>query len=65
MNNALSIIKEAASQQDTETIKKAIREIGGGHVEDNARMVRAAMFDIIFDREGENAFEALCEELNF
>ena len=65
MKNAINTIKEAASQQDTETIKKAIREIGGGHVEENVRMVRASMLDIIFEREGENAFEALCEEINF
>tara|TARA_R100001163_G_C5050624_1_gene187477 strand:+ start:1062 stop:1274 length:213 start_codon:yes stop_codon:yes gene_type:complete len=63
--DALNIIKEEASKQDTPTIKKAIRAIGGGHVGEYARMARAALLDIIFDREGENAFESLCEEINF
>jgi len=65
MKNANNTIKEAASQQNTETLKKAIRELGGGDVAKDARMIRAAMLDIIFEREGENAFEALCEEINF
>lgn len=56
-------IIEAARKQSTEMVLQCVRTIGGGHVEADHRMVRAALIEVYAERCGEDAADALMTEL--
>jgi len=54
---------KAAMNQDSETLAKAIRMIGGGHVDQEQRMARAAMIEAICRKDGVAAGDAIMDEI--
>lgn len=60
---AIEIIKDAAARLNTEQIERAIRAIGGGNVPADNRLVRAALIEMILDRDGESAADDLMDDL--
>ena len=56
-------MKKAARQRKTSTLKDAVMMIGGGNVSTELRMSRAVMLDVICEREGEEACDAILNVL--
>jgi hypothetical protein len=56
-------LKERIRTQDTDTILDCIMQIGGGHVDVDKRMVRAALLDIYQERTSEEDVDALLDTL--
>ena len=59
----MEALRTAARLADTETIADAIKEIGGGHVDTETRMTRAALIDVYGERLGDNAADAIMDEI--
>jgi hypothetical protein len=59
----IDAIKEKASQYSTEIILETIRTIGGGYVDQDKRMVRAALIDLYAERTSEDAADNLMDEI--
>jgi hypothetical protein len=54
-------MKEQIREKDTQTIYECVVLIGGGHVDTDKRMVRAALIDVYQEREGEEAADTLMD----
>jgi len=49
----IETVKEAVRRQETTTIIDAVRLIGGGDVDQNLRIARAAAIDVLAERKGD------------
>ena len=54
---------QAAMTRDAKTLLDAIRMIGGGDVDENHRMARAAMIEAIYRKNGIEACDAIMDEI--
>jgi len=63
---AIEQIKHAANDVGTRTILDSIRQIGGGTLDGmnrDSRVVRAALVEVIAEREGVAAADAIMDEI--
>ena len=63
---AIEQIKFAADDVDTRTILESIRQIGGGTpvgINRDSRVVRAGLIEVIAEREGVDAADAIMDEI--
>lgn len=61
---AVAAIMDAASKYTTQQILDAIRLIGGDfRIDEDRRLVRASLIELYEEREGEEAADALMDEL--
>lgn len=63
MSNAIETLRAALSDRSTEGIAEAIRTMGGGHLPEAERMVRAALIEEYGNRNGVNAADAIMDEI--
>jgi diaminopimelate decarboxylase len=61
MTNALEIVKAEVRKQTTEMIKMSVIQMGGGHMDEYERLVRAALIDVYFERTSEAEGDKLME----
>lgn len=61
MTNALEIVKAEVRKQTTEMIKIPVVQMGGGYMDENSRLVRAALIDVYFERTSEAEGDKLME----
>ena len=54
-------LKNSIRKMDTDIIRESVITIGGGHVGQDARMVRAALIDIYIERTSEAAGDRLMD----
>ncbi len=59
----MEIMIAAAMKKDIEILKDAVRMIGGGHVDGDTRMARAAMIEVICIKAGNDAGDAIMDEI--
>ena len=59
----MEIMIAAAMKKDIEILKDAVRMIGGGQVNGDARMARAAMIEAICIKAGDAAGDAIMDEI--
>jgi hypothetical protein len=59
----IEALRARARAQSTETLVECVKVIGGGMVDINTRMVRAALIDVYEERAGEAAADALMDEI--
>ena len=59
--SAIETLKEACRKQTTQTIFEAVVLIGGGMVNTDKRMVRAALIDIYIERTSPEDGDALMD----
>ena len=52
-----------ARKQSTETIKLAVKMLGGGHLPTEITMTRAALIEVFIEREGLEAGDALMDQI--
>jgi predicted HAD superfamily phosphohydrolase len=62
-NAAANVLTAKISEMETAQILKAVEAIGGGHVDTDARMVRAYLIEELIAREGVDAGDKLMDEL--
>jgi len=61
MTNTLEIVKAEVRKQTTEMIKISVIQMGGGHMDENSRLVRAALIDVYFERTSEEEGDKLMD----
>ena len=60
----IKALKDRIRTQPTKLIVESIELIGGGYdVSENERRIRACLFDIYEEREGEDAVDALMDKI--
>lgn len=59
----METLKNKVREMTTAQIVESVKLIGGGHVDTDRRMVRAALIDVYAEREGEEAADALMDEI--
>ena len=52
-----------ARKQSTQTIKLAVKMLGGGHLPTEKTMTRAALIEVFIEREGLEAGDALMDQI--
>lgn len=62
-NDARNALTAGIAALTTEQIYTSVRAIGGGHVDTDQRMVRAYLIEELIAREGEQAGDALMDEV--
>jgi hypothetical protein len=63
MVNATAALTASIATLTTDQILAALKEIGGGQVETDARMVRAFMIEELITREGQDYGDNLMDEM--
>jgi|GEM_PF-4656743 len=59
----MEALKNAIATYTTQQIVAAIKQIGGGQVDSDARIVRAELFDVYEERMGGDACDELLIEM--
>ena len=62
-NKTLNMLINDVRKQSTALILTSIRVMGGGFLDMPERLVRAALFEVYFEREGSDALDDLMDEL--